>query len=31
MYTALLPSGLLGDDASNSAEHVARQIGRNFD
>jgi len=31
MYTALLASGLLGDDASNSAEHVARQIGRNFD
>lgn len=31
IYTTPLASGLLGDDASNSAEHVARQIERNFD
>ena len=31
IYTSPVASGLLGDDASNSAEHVARQIERNFD
>ncbi|KAK0750260.1 hypothetical protein B0T18DRAFT_389712 [Schizothecium vesticola] len=31
IYASPVASGLLGDDASNSAEHVARQIERNFD
>ncbi|KAG9250836.1 uncharacterized protein F5Z01DRAFT_343249 [Emericellopsis atlantica] len=31
MYQEPFASGLLGDDASNDAEHVARQIEQNFD
>jgi len=31
IYDSAVASGLLGADASNSAEHVARQIERNFD
>ncbi|KAK0613217.1 hypothetical protein B0T14DRAFT_556899 [Immersiella caudata] len=31
IYTTPVASGLLGEDASNGAEHVARQIERNFD
>jgi hypothetical protein len=31
IYTSPVASGLLGDDASNGAKHVARQIERNFD